>query len=217
MMAQSELPFRMLCRAHGAEAAYTPMLHARLFLEHEKYRCERQHTRTAAAGAGPSTPACDLQGRQPFHPLLPTRTHTLSRTRDEHFTTCEGDRPLFVQFCANDPDVFVRAASMVQVCGRACVCRWCASLAAAAGALCPPPPHHPPTHPPRPHPLTRQAQADYIDLNLGCPQRIAKRGYYGAFLMDDLGRVADIVAAGASRLAVPVSVKIRLFPDLQVH
>lgn len=36
---QSELPFRMLCRAHGAQAAYTPMLHARLFLDHHRYRC----------------------------------------------------------------------------------------------------------------------------------------------------------------------------------
>lgn len=36
---QSELPFRMLCRAHGAQAAYTPMFHARLFVEHEYYRC----------------------------------------------------------------------------------------------------------------------------------------------------------------------------------
>jgi hypothetical protein len=36
---QSELPFRMLCRAHGAQAAYTPMLHARLFLDHQHYRC----------------------------------------------------------------------------------------------------------------------------------------------------------------------------------
>jgi tRNA-dihydrouridine synthase 1 len=74
MVDASELPFRMVCRAHGATAAYTPMLHARLFVEHKGYR-------------------------------------------PEHFTTCAGDRPLFVQFCANDPDMLVRAASQVQVCG----------------------------------------------------------------------------------------------------
>jgi hypothetical protein len=36
---QSELPFRMLCRKYGATAAYTPMLHARLFGESAQYRC----------------------------------------------------------------------------------------------------------------------------------------------------------------------------------
>eukprot|EP00882_Tetradesmus_deserticola_P015758 GHRQ01016792.1.p1 GENE.GHRQ01016792.1~~GHRQ01016792.1.p1 ORF type:complete len:339 (+),score=106.38 GHRQ01016792.1:225-1241(+) len=129
MVDQSELPFRMLCRAHGAEAAYTPMLHSRLFLEQQKYR-------------------------------------------DEHFSTCPGDRPLFVQFCANDPDTFVAAAEIVQ------------------------------------------EHADYIDLNLGCPQRIAKRGFYGAFLMDDTQLIEQLVLAAATRLRTPVSCKIRLFPDV---
>jgi tRNA-dihydrouridine synthase 1 len=36
--------------------------------------------------------------------------------REEHFSTCPGDRPLFIQFCANDPDTFVAAAQIVQVC-----------------------------------------------------------------------------------------------------
>ena len=38
MVDQSERAFRMLCREYGTDLAYTPMLHARLFDEHEVYR-----------------------------------------------------------------------------------------------------------------------------------------------------------------------------------
>ena len=101
----------MLCRRYGATAAYTPMMHARLFSESDRYRAE-------------------------------------------HLSTCAEDRPLFVQFCANDPEVLVQAAKHVD-----------------------------------------DGSCDYIDLNFGCPQRIAKRGYYGAFLMDDLPCVASLISA----------------------
>ncbi|XP_057422175.1 uncharacterized protein LOC130716017 [Lotus japonicus] len=130
MVDNSELPFRMLCRKYGAEGAYTPMLHSRIFTETEKYR-------------------------------------------KEEFTTCKEDRPLFVQFCANDPDVLLEAARKVE------------------------------------------PYCDYVDINLGCPQRIAKRGYYGAFLMDNLPLVKSLVENLALNLQVPVSCKIRLFPNLE--
>ena len=38
MVDNSELPFRLLCQKYGAQAAYTPMLHSRIFTETEKYR-----------------------------------------------------------------------------------------------------------------------------------------------------------------------------------
>ncbi|RLM55067.1 hypothetical protein C2845_PM10G20790 [Panicum miliaceum] len=130
MVDNSELPFRMLCRRYGADAAYTPMLHSRIFSENEKYR-------------------------------------------SMEFTTCKEDRPLFVQFCANDPDILLQAAKMVE-----------------------------------PH-------CDYVDINFGCPQRIARRGNYGAFLMDNLPLVKSLVQNLSANLHVPVSVKIRIFPRLE--
>ncbi|KAK8653012.1 hypothetical protein V6N13_127033 [Hibiscus sabdariffa] len=91
MVDNSELPFRMLCRKYGAEAAYTPMLHSRIFTKNPKYR-------------------------------------------SEEFTTCK---------------------------------------------------------------------------------RIARRGYYGAFLMDNLPLAKSLVEKLASNLNVHVSCKIRVFPKLE--
>jgi len=52
---------------------------------------------------------------------------------------------------------------------------------------------------------------DAVDLNLGCPQGIARRGRYGAYLLEEEDLVVEIVQTMSSQLLVPVTCKIRLF------
>lgn len=85
--------------------------------------------------------------------------------------TAELDRPVIVQFCANDPDYLLKAAQLVQ------------------------------------------DRCDAVDLNLGCPQGIARKGNYGAFLMDDWDLVHKLIKNLHDNLDVPVTAKIRVYDD----
>lgn len=95
--------------------------------------------------------------------------------RNDQFGELDGDlkidRPLIVQFCANNPDELLRAAKHVE------------------------------------------GRCDAVDLNLGCPQGIARKGKYGAFLMDDWDLIYKLINTLHTNLSTPVTAKIRIFDD----
>jgi len=48
-----------------------------------------------------------------------------------------------------------------------------------------------------------------IDLNLGCPQKIAKRGNYGAYLLPNKALIVSLLTAMVKGLDCPITAKIR--------
>ena len=59
-----------------------------------------------------------------------------------------------------------------------------------------------------------------IDINCGCPQAIAKKGNYGAFLMEnDFPSVCQIISTLKEDLppTIGVSVKIRIPPEYSLN
>ncbi|GKZ37315.1 hypothetical protein AbraIFM66950_008801 [Aspergillus brasiliensis] len=149
MVDRSEFAWRMLTRSFMAPEdqkkvlAYSPMYHARLFREQANVRVQHFHPTRAAAGKGEDESPY-LDGNPSF------------------------DRPLFVQFCANDPDDFLEAARHVA------------------------------------------PYCDAVDLNLGCPQGIAKRGHYGAFLQEDWDLIYRLINRLHNELSIPVTAKFRI-------
>lgn len=155
MVDRSEFAWRMLTRSfmpgadgtdkHGRPVlAYSPMFHARLFRETEGYRAQHFEAVRRVDGNGEEKEVPYLDG----NPSM--------------------DRPLIVQFCANDPADLLDAARRVQ------------------------------------------GYCDAVDLNLGCPQGIAKRGHYGAFLQEDWGLIWRLIRTLRDGLDVPVTAKFRI-------
>lgn len=57
-----------------------------------------------------------------------------------------------------------------------------------------------------------EPHVDGIDINCGCPQGIARRGNYGAFLLEQEETLLTLVRHLVKHLHVPLSVKVRLLP-----
>lgn len=61
-----------------------------------------------------------------------------------------------------------------------------------------------------------EGQCDAVDLNLGCPQGIAKKGNYGSFLMERWDVIHTILHTLSVELRIPVTAKMRVFDDLEL-
>jgi len=55
-----------------------------------------------------------------------------------------------------------------------------------------------------------QPYCDAVDLNLGCPQNIAKKGRYGSFLQEDQELIFKLINTLHENLDIPVTAKIRI-------
>lgn len=161
MVDQSEFAWRLLTRSflppdlRTSVLAYSPMMHAKLFSEKPSYRGE--HFKPLKSPTALPHPADKEQQKamiENSEPYLDGNPKT--------------DRPLFMQFCANDPEALLAAAKIVE-----------------------------------PH-------VDAVDLNLGCPQGIAKRGNYGAFLQEDWDLIYRLINKLHLNLDVPVTAKMRV-------
>ncbi|KAG5497014.1 hypothetical protein GH5_01536 [Leishmania sp. Ghana 2012 LV757] len=214
MVDQSELPFRMLCRQYGATMAYTPMLHAKSFSESAAYRShflsvsspEKVKRAMEAHRASPAYSASE------HHVGAYRGTGVWADGDDAAANTMLVDRPCIVQFCGNDADTVLKAARLAVLGEQAAAGKPAGADCGASAA---------PTYPVRVRVKESSSseeesehllyQCDAVDLNLGCPQGIARRGHYGSFLMEDWELIHTIVHTLHVELEVPVTVKIRVF------
>jgi hypothetical protein len=64
--------------------------------------------------------------------------------------------------------------------------------------------------------LAVQFDCDAIDINLGCPQKTARTGNYGAFLCEQPDAVVDMIRKfKASAVQLPLWVKMRVYDDVE--
>ncbi|CDO68497.1 hypothetical protein BN946_scf184499.g22 [Trametes cinnabarina] len=99
--------------------------------------------------------------------------------REQNFDTVHGeeggpeDRPLIVQFCANNVDHLLTSAKLLE------------------------------------------PYCDAVDINLGCPQDIARRGHYGSYLQDEWDLIYEMINTLHKNLSIPVTAKFRVFPTVE--
>eukprot|EP01029_Cantina_marsupialis_P030355 TRINITY_DN81931_c0_g1_i1.p1 TRINITY_DN81931_c0_g1~~TRINITY_DN81931_c0_g1_i1.p1 ORF type:complete len:375 (+),score=121.01 TRINITY_DN81931_c0_g1_i1:30-1154(+) len=58
-------------------------------------------------------------------------------------------------------------------------------------------------------------KVDAVDLNLGCPQGIARKGKYGSFMLEEFEVIESFIKILHENLSIPVTAKIRLLPSFE--
>lgn len=178
------LPFKAVLTATATEFRYAQYYHSAsvLLARHQRFSSFLSQCRYVAA---PMVGISDL----PFRLLCREYGATVCYTEMIDTTatsipqlppaSCTADRPLVVQFAANDGERLLTAA------------------------------------------LAVQSMCDAVCLNLGCPQRTARRAMYGAYLLDDVEddrrRLLNIVhhVTSSPLLHVPLLVKIRVLDSVE--
>lgn len=148
MVDQSELAWRILSRRYGSDLVYTPMINAKLFADESSKKKKVKYQ--------------EINFNKEF-----------SEEGSSNLAQGDTDRPLFVQFCSNDPETLLRAAKVVE------------------------------------------DRCDAVDLNLGCPQHIARRGHYGSYLMEDWQLIFRLINILHVNLKVPVTAKMRVYESVE--
>jgi tRNA-dihydrouridine synthase len=236
MVNQSELAFRLLARRHGAQLTYTPMLNSTQFSVRAGPESPTATISRSARCDQPSGLTCTLllgAGVPLSAPFQMSQTY-----RQEHFDAHVEDRPLVVQFCGDDAATLIAAAKHVEGkcdaielnCGCPQVRDWPAlsvqgrrrlrtraRLPVSLAHSCPLSfPAECPRHPAMPRPLRacrRRSPPAHLCPDAPAPllpQAIAKRGHYGAFLLDEPDLIVSIVEQLTRNVSTPVMVKMRV-------
>ena len=212
MVAQSDLPFRLMCeQLYNVDLSYTQMIHATNFVEQNGETFQRNHLDVYPQ----STIRDVLLGKQDRRILLLTQPQEyalkgmsdddieqarkrilslISENNGADNSNCRHNievKPCTVQIAAHNPDTALEAAMMILE-------RSGSMDALSSGATSP---------------------VTAIDLNLGCPQSIARKGCYGSFLHDESPELTyKVLSKLRSELPkeIGVTAKIRL-PPTQEH
>ena len=208
MVAQSDLPFRLMCeQLYNVDLSYTQMIHAYNFVEANGEIFRANHLDVYPQSAvrdvllGKEDGSMLMVSQSQSNALKGLSVDDIKQSRKRILTAIAQSKGIeslsedseievkstIVQIAAHDPDVAVDAAMMILERSGSMESLQNGEVSSVAG----------------------------IDLNLGCPQSIARKGRYGSFLHDESPEVTyQVLTKLRSELPseIGVTAKIRLPP-----